>query len=96
MTILLIFSWPQNLETTINANSPLSIPKLDTSVYLSSSPPQFCPNGREIDIDAIEYVINDATEFIHIAVMDYSPTFLYTKDKEFWPRIDNLLRKGKK
>ena len=88
------FSWPRDLETEINWNNPLPIDQINTSVFLSSSPPQFCPEGREIDIDSIDDVISSAEEFIHIAVMDYSPTFLYTKDHQFWPRIDNLLRKG--
>jgi phospholipase D3/4 len=48
--------------------------------YLSSSPPQLCTPGRTTDIDSILDVINKAKTFIHISVMDYSPTFLYT-----WP-----------
>ena len=45
--------WPTSLETTINAQDPLKLAGEGTSVYLSSSPPQFCPHGREVDIDAI-------------------------------------------
>ena len=82
------------METIINARNPLNISGEGTSVYLSSSPPQFCPHGREIDIDAITHVITSAEKFIHIAVMDYSPTFLFASKHKFWPVIDNLLRKG--
>merc|ERR1712223_1575210 len=86
--------WPTNLETAINAQEPLDIPGEDTSVYLSSSPPPFCPDGREVDINAISKVISSAEKFISIAVMDYSPTFLFAKNHQFWPVIDNLLRKA--
>ena len=48
------------------------------NVYLSSSPPQLCTHGRTTDIDSILDVIHKAKKFIHISVMDYSPTFLYT------------------
>ena len=61
---------------------------------MSSSPPPFCPIGRESDITAILEVIRDAKDFIHIAVMDYSPSFLYTKDKKYWPVVDDEIRKG--
>ena len=40
------------------------------------------------------HVISSAEKFIHIAVMDYSPSFLFAKNHQFWPIIDNLLRKG--
>ena len=42
----LFLRWPTNLETSINAQEPLDIPGEDTSVYLSSSPPPFCPDGN--------------------------------------------------
>ena len=43
-----------------------------------SSPPQLCPEGRTIDIDAILDVIRSAKEFVYVAVMDYFPSTLYT------------------
>ncbi len=45
--------------------------------YLSSSPPPLSPEGREQDIDAILNVIRGAKRFVHIAVMDFVPMFLY-------------------
>ena len=52
------------------------------------------PNGREIDIEAIIRIIDNAEKFIHVAVMDYSPTFLYGNKHQFWPNLDNHIRKG--
>ena len=68
----------------------------DFSVFLSSSPPPFCPKGREIDVEALLNVVNQAHEFIYVAVMDYSPSFWYTKPEIFWPEIDDAIRKGNK
>ena len=88
------FSGPEDLETSVNKDSPLMLD--DFSVFLSSSPPPFCPKGREIDVQALLNVVNQAQEFIYVAVMDYSPSFLYTKPEIFWPEIDDAIRKGNK
>ena len=86
------------MATRINEASPVSITnaadQTDLDLYLSSSPPPFCPDGRTVDIDAIVKVIDEAQEFVHIAVMDYFPATIYTKMVEFWPVIDDRLRKG--
>jgi hypothetical protein len=60
--------WPSDLQTDINADKPLTVSTdaSDLSVYLSSSPAPFCPEGREIDIDAIVRHIDQAQEFIHV------------------------------
>ena len=85
-------SWPTSYSTDFNAERPVEIKSEDLSVYLSSSPPPFCPEGREKDLDAILKVINNAEEFVHIAVMDYFPTTIYTPHSQFWPFIDDALR----
>ena len=86
--------WPSTYSTNINSESPLKIPNADTSVYLASSPPPFCPEGRDKDIDAILRLISEAQEFVHIAVMDYFPSTIYGKETMFWPRIDDALREA--
>lgn len=85
-------TWPDSYTTKINSDSPLSLPTPALSVYLSSSPPPFCPPGREVDIDAILKTINSAEHYVHIAVMDYFPTTIYTPHPTFWPVIDDALR----
>ena len=32
--------------------------------------------------------------FVHIAVMDYYPTTIYTKEPKFWPVIDDALKRA--
>ena len=78
----------------MNADNPLEFSP-HASLYLSSSPPPFCPHGREVDIDAITKIIDGAEKFVYIAVMDYSPSFLYDDAHQFWPVIDNHIRKGR-
>eukprot|EP00088_Acartia_fossae_P004470 TRINITY_DN11916_c0_g1_i12.p1 TRINITY_DN11916_c0_g1~~TRINITY_DN11916_c0_g1_i12.p1 ORF type:complete len:505 (-),score=109.62 TRINITY_DN11916_c0_g1_i12:929-2443(-) len=87
-------SWPKQLATTINAKSPLELENPSLSVWLSSSPPPFCPEGRDSDIQAILDVINGAKEFVRVAVMDYFPATIYNKKTTFWPVIDDALRRA--
>jgi len=89
-------NWPPGLGTVINAVNPVSIQLRNTEsqVFLSSSPAPFNPEGRTNDIDAILTVINRADKFINIAVMDYFPIFLYSKRQQFWPVIDDALKKA--
>jgi len=86
-------SWPAELSTSYNADSPLTLPSLP-EVFLSSSPAPFCPSGREVDITAIIKAIDSAEEFVEIAVMDYIPATLYTHPMKFWPKIDDALRRA--
>ncbi|KAL1245105.1 5'-3' exonuclease PLD3 [Trichinella spiralis] len=65
---------------------------IPSDVYFSSSPEAFCPRHREKDIDALINVIDKATDFVHVAVMDYLPMVEYVKYPWFWPRIDNAIR----
>lgn len=88
--------WPNYLDTTINKDHPLEM-KLGNSmsrIFISSSPAPFNPRGRTDDIDAVLSVINSAKKFIYVAVMDYFPTYLYKKPTEYWPLIDDALRKA--
>lgn len=87
-------NWPSALSTSINSRNPLPVLDNTLSVYLSSSPPPFCSKGREVDIEAITRIIDDAQEFVHVAVMDYFPTTLYSTRKQFWPVIDDHLKKA--
>lgn len=89
--------WPDKYKTRINADSPAQI-KINgsnsSSIYLTSSPPKLSPPGREDDLAAILRVINSATKFVYVSVMDYFPTTLYTQQRTYWPVIDDALRKA--
>jgi len=84
---------PEEFDTLINLQHPLTI-KLNnvlSNVYITSSPFKMNTPRRTNDIDAILDIINSAKRYIKFSVMDYSPTFLYAKNK-YWPVIDNALR----
>ncbi|XP_054289745.1 5'-3' exonuclease PLD3-like [Macrosteles quadrilineatus] len=83
--------WPKSLSTVYNKDSPMNLSS-NGLIYLSSSPPQFCPDGRTSDGDAITSVIAKANKFVYIAVMDYFPLYIYTSKAKYWGVIDNALR----
>nr|XP_023668015.1 phospholipase D3 isoform X2 [Paramormyrops kingsleyae] len=87
--------WPDSYSTSYNKTSPLELPLNGTSstAYLSSSPPSLCADGRTQDLDAILSVIDDAQEFVYIAVMNYLPTMEYSQSKRYWSEIDTQLRR---
>ncbi|XP_022107491.1 phospholipase D3-like isoform X2 [Acanthaster planci] len=86
--------WPTNYSTPYNKMAPMQIKAngTDTDVYLSSSPPQFCSDGRTNDIDAILDVMDNAERFIHVAVMEYYPFLAFSDPQKFWSVIDDKLR----
>jgi len=47
-----------------------------------------------VDVDALVKVIDEAREFVYVAVMDYFPGTLYGKHFKHWPLIDDALRRG--
>ncbi|XP_044738807.1 5'-3' exonuclease PLD3-like isoform X2 [Chrysoperla carnea] len=89
--------WPDQFSTKYNYDHPMNISFNNMSNYnfltsIGSSPPTFCPEGRDSDIDTLLRVIQLAEKFIYISVMDYSPLTVFTPRKQYWPVIDNALR----
>lgn len=89
--------WPDKYKTSINADSPAQI-KINGSnaaaIFLSSSPKLLCPPGRAEDLSTILRIIDSAKKFVYVSVMDYFPTTLYTKNRTYWPNIDDALRRA--
>ncbi|XP_071754897.1 5'-3' exonuclease PLD3 [Centroberyx gerrardi] len=87
--------WPSSFSTPYNKDTPLQLPLNGTpsSVYLSSSPPSFCAAGRTPDLQSILSVMEDAQQFIYIAVMNYLPTMEFSHPKRYWADIDTQLRR---
>ncbi|XP_055635185.1 5'-3' exonuclease PLD3-like isoform X2 [Toxorhynchites rutilus septentrionalis] len=88
--------WPSAYSTKYNMDNTLSVEtnKFKVDTYFSSSPPPMSTKGRSHDLDAITDVIRRAEKFIHISVMDYFPLTLYTAKPQYWPIIDDALRKA--
>ncbi|XP_077104603.1 5'-3' exonuclease PLD3 [Siphateles boraxobius] len=87
--------WPSKYSTQYNKDTPmqLSLNGTDASVYLSSSPPSLCAEGRTSDLQSILSVISDAQQFVYIAVMNYLPTMEFSSHKRYWTDIDAQLRR---
>ncbi|KAL4656419.1 phospholipase D4 [Arapaima gigas] len=88
--------WPTSFSTSINRENPLvvNVSGVASQVYISSSPPSFCPHGRTNDLDAIRSVIKEAEQFIDVAIMEYFPTSRYTKLLSYWPVLDDALKQS--
>ena len=51
-----------------------------TFLFSQNSPRLLCPKDRMLDTDAIYSVVDDAEQFIYIAVMDYLPIINVTNE----------------
>ncbi|XP_017043921.2 5'-3' exonuclease PLD3 [Drosophila ficusphila] len=89
--------WPWMYHTHINQRRPLllNINKNHTMrAYLAMSPPGLAAKGRSHELDAILDAIDKASEFISISLMDYFPQLRRSDKVEYWPFIDNALRRA--
>ncbi|XP_029972574.1 LOW QUALITY PROTEIN: phospholipase D4 [Salarias fasciatus] len=86
--------WPAQYDTDVNKQRPLLVTEgnISSSLYISASPPSFCPPSRTLDLEAILSSISEAQHFIHVAVMDYLPISVFTKPQRYWSFIDDALR----
>ncbi|XP_013104942.2 5'-3' exonuclease PLD3 [Stomoxys calcitrans] len=87
--------WPLEYATQFNFQNPMDLfvnNKYSQPALLSSSPPPLTASGRVHDIDAIVEIISTARKFVNIAVMDYVPLMMYSKEKTYWSTIDDALR----
>ncbi|CAB1330831.1 unnamed protein product [Coregonus sp. 'balchen'] len=88
--------WPSKYDTTINKEHPLLL-KTDnvlSKIYITGSPPSFCPDSRTQDLDSILSVISGAQHYIDVAVMDYFPTTRFIHPQRYWPAIDDALKRA--
>ncbi|XP_026870283.1 5'-3' exonuclease PLD3 isoform X1 [Electrophorus electricus] len=87
--------WPSQYTTLYNKDTPMQLllNGTDSRVYLSSSPPSLCADGRTSDLQAILSIIRDAQQFVYIAVMNYLPTMEFSSPKRYWAAIDTELRR---
>uniref|UniRef100_A0AAQ5YRD9 PLD phosphodiesterase domain-containing protein n=1 Tax=Amphiprion ocellaris TaxID=80972 RepID=A0AAQ5YRD9_AMPOC len=87
--------WPAKFETDINKQHPLLVKEdnVSTNLYLSGSPPPFCPPSRTQDLEAILSTISEAQHFVDVAVMEYFPTTRFGRPQSrYWPVIDDAIR----
>ena len=59
---------------------------------MSIAPPALTPSRWTPDIDGLVSVINNATQYVNIEVMDYDPVSKYSTPNTFWPVIDDAIR----
>ncbi|GCB80243.1 hypothetical protein scyTo_0018049, partial [Scyliorhinus torazame] len=88
-------TWPSNYSTSFNEQSPMELDLDGTpaSVYFSSSPLSLCSEGRTDDLTSILSIIDNADQFVYVAVMNYIPVTVFSHPQRYWPEIDRHLRK---
>ncbi|XP_074548897.1 5'-3' exonuclease PLD4 [Halichoeres trimaculatus] len=88
--------WPAQYDTPINKEHPLLVKSDNVSslIYLSGSPPPFCPPSRTQDLEAILSIISEAERFVDVAVMEYFPTTRFERPQRYWPFIDDAIRRA--
>ncbi|XP_076605005.1 5'-3' exonuclease PLD4 [Chaetodon auriga] len=86
--------WPAEYDTAINKHSPLLVKSSNVSsrIYLTGSPPSFCPPSRTQDLEAILSIISEAQHYVDVAVMEYFPTTRFEKPQRYWPFIDDVIK----
>ncbi|XP_039992390.1 5'-3' exonuclease PLD4 [Xiphias gladius] len=86
--------WPSKYDTDINKYQPLLVEadNVSSRIYLSGSPPSFCPLSRTQDLEAILSIISEAEHYVDVAVMEYFPTTRFEKPLRYWPFIDDAIR----
>ncbi|KAM8915504.1 5'-3' exonuclease PLD4 isoform 1-T2 [Spinachia spinachia] len=86
--------WPSQYDTAINKHHPLLVrsDNVSSSLYLTGSPPSFCPASRTQDLEAILSIISEAQHYVDVAVMEYFPTTRFEKPQRYWPFIDDAIR----
>ncbi|KAL7741444.1 hypothetical protein ACLKA6_000769 [Drosophila palustris] len=94
-------SWPYEYSTGYNKEQPMLLNvnrdptrNFTMQAYAASAPPPLSADGRTHDLDAILNTIDTALKFVHISVMDYQPLIVFGPTIQFWPAIDNALRKA--
>lgn len=90
-----------DLKTSINMEHPFELKlrnSLEARLFFAGAPPQFNGKtewtGRTNDIDALLHLIDSANHRISISVMNYSPRTEFSWPKQYWPRIDDALRRA--
>ncbi|PIC27403.1 hypothetical protein B9Z55_019670 [Caenorhabditis nigoni] len=89
--------WDSSVSTPANHQTPMSVyqPTGSQAMYISASPPGFQACGREDDLAAMIKTIDEAQDYLHLAVMDYSPSTKYLKNNNKWkPELDTAIRRA--
>ncbi|XP_026561066.1 inactive phospholipase D5 isoform X1 [Pseudonaja textilis] len=89
-------TWSKRLYAVYGTKNklPLKLNETKSEVFVSNSPKLLCPKDRTLDTDAIYSVVDNAEEFIYIAVMDYLPIVNIINETRYWPFLDGKIREA--
>ncbi|OBS72105.1 hypothetical protein A6R68_13316 [Neotoma lepida] len=89
-------TWSKRLYGVYDNEKKLQLQLNETKsqAFVSNSPKLFCPKNRSFDIDAIYSVIDDAKQYVYIAVTDYLPISSTRTKRTYWPDLDGKIREA--
>ncbi|XP_005668007.1 inactive phospholipase D5 isoform X2 [Phacochoerus africanus] len=89
-------TWSKRLYGVYDNEKKLQLQLNETKsqAFVSNSPKLFCPKNRSFDIDAIYSVIDDAKQYVYIAVTDYLPISSTSTKRTYWPDLDGKIREA--
>ncbi|KAF8371715.1 hypothetical protein PRIPAC_78144 [Pristionchus pacificus] len=93
-------SWPAEYTTNAGHDRPYNVPRTEgpaTAIHFSTAPPQFNACGRDNDIDNMIQMIDEAEDYLYMAVMDYAPTSLFegkTTPNIYYERLDAAIKRA--
>ncbi|XP_030110761.1 inactive phospholipase D5 isoform X4 [Mus musculus] len=89
-------TWSKRLYGVYDNEKKLQLQLNETKsqAFVSNSPKLFCPKNRSFDIDAIYSVIDDAKQYVYIAVTDYLPISSTSSKRTYWPDLDGKIREA--
>ncbi|GMS79188.1 hypothetical protein PENTCL1PPCAC_1363, partial [Pristionchus entomophagus] len=86
--------WAPEYATNANKDAPYMVPRQvgpPTAVHFSSSPAALDACNRDNDIDNMIRMIDEAQEFVYLAVMDYAPATMYTIPHHYYTALQDAL-----
>ncbi|XP_054843291.1 inactive phospholipase D5 [Eublepharis macularius] len=87
-------TWSKRLYAVYDTQNKLTLNLNETQskAFVSISPKLLCPKDRVLDIDAIYSVIDDAQQFVYVAIMEYLPIVRDHNETRYWPYLDGKIR----
>eukprot|EP00164_Ancoracysta_twista_P004421 GFYU01005967.1.p1 GENE.GFYU01005967.1~~GFYU01005967.1.p1 ORF type:complete len:456 (-),score=156.37 GFYU01005967.1:32-1399(-) len=88
-------AWPSTFDTKYNGDNKMALRVGEEVVeaFVSASPEQLCPDGRDIDLDSILKTILSAEKTLDIAIMDIVPRSLYADPIMYWNAIFEAIQR---
>lgn len=80
-------AFPQDFNTMVNEFNQMQVTFNATyhgSIFISSAPPPFSTNNRADDMTTIINAMRNASKYIYVEVMDFTPALVFSSPRSYW------------